>query len=103
MGEMVTEYEDLGGGTFLKWETIGQSVRGTFIGLEPGKFGQNVKLATEDGVVIFGRTRSMVAVDALHPGDDVSFEFTGTRPSKYAQPTKLFRIGRRKPQDEVPF
>lgn len=98
----IETYEELSDGGFLSWKDIGQRVRGKFMGLEPGKFGQNVKLVTDQGLVAFGRTSAMKVVDAMQKGDDVEFVFTGTKPSKYASPTKLFRIRRFK-QDEVPF
>lgn len=104
---------DSGGGDVVKFEKIGDSVQGTYLGaqLDPnGKFGPALKhvLSTPKGTkVIFSKPNSQLSSLLMgEEGRDVIITFENTKASGKGNPTKIYAIDIDDappiPKDELP-
>ncbi len=90
----------------LKFEKKDEFVEGVLVKKAPGKYpdSQNYTLKTEKGLkVIFGSTILDDKMALVEIGEQIKITYQGTKDSdKGKNPTKLFKVEKDFPDDEVP-
>jgi hypothetical protein len=97
----VNIFDEVKQGTFFKFDKVGDSVQGTYIGKMPamGKFGPQVIYILQDKEgavwnVSFNTTKKIVTdrMDSIRFGQIVGFKFDETRPTDKGNDAKIIRI-----------
>jgi hypothetical protein len=106
--EAYEEYQQSGGGSFVKWDTKGTVVEGIFTAIEESTKYQGTHIGTvltPEGNARFGINKALK--DRLAPvkfGYRVRIEYTGDRKSKSGQNYHDFDVKYAAPKaDKVPF
>ena len=101
-----------GGGSFVKWETEGQTLEGHWQGAYDGKFGPCGSLKKADGVLVRFplHTALLDRMKRVKDGAEVLIEYTGKQESKQGRIFKGFTVSVANPEDilsdgdeEAPF
>ncbi len=83
-----------GAGSFMKWDTPGKSVEGTWLGQHDGKFGPLGEVETMEGKVSFPlHTVLLDRVSKIREGAEIKIEYAGNQASKDGRRTfKAFNV-----------
>ena len=78
-------------GNFFKFETPGDELAGTWLGVVPGRFGDNGQIRVRDGEVkVFSLTAALADLRNEAPGTRLRIVFTGMEPSAHGHQYKSF-------------
>jgi hypothetical protein len=76
-------WRDIGQGSFVKWETPGQEIEGTWHGTKPGKFGDLGIIETMEGRVSFPLHTTLAQdLQLVKEGGEVRVRYLGKRKTK---------------------
>ncbi|HSF03110.1 MAG TPA: hypothetical protein VLA62_08870 [Solirubrobacterales bacterium] len=82
-----------GGGEFHKWAEAGESLEGTWRGLQDGQYGPVGTLETPEGPVRFAVTTALVErLQGIPEGTELRLEYLGFRRSKAGREYKDFAV-----------
>lgn len=68
---------------YFKFEAVGDSIQGVFLGFEDGNFGEQIKIKTTDGEVTIGSYSGLKGkLSEQHIGKEIGIEFKDWKVSK---------------------
>lgn len=85
-------WRQLGGGSFYKFEDVGQVLEGIWQGTRVGKFGDNGVVEVQGDTKMFSLNAALKDLMRVKPGCEVRIEYMGKQMSKGGNEFKAYTV-----------
>lgn len=85
-------WRQLGGGSFFKFEDVGQVLEGIWRGTKSGKFGDNGVVEVHGENMMFSLNAALKDLIDVKPGCEVKIEYIGKRMAKNGNEFKAYHV-----------